>query len=398
MYDTIIIGAGPVGSYLADKLSRLGYKVLVLDKKSAPGQDVCCTGIISTDCFNLLPREIELPKKAVRSATFVSPSGKSLKLSRREVVAYVVDRVALEQILASRAAFAGADYIFNADVTDIISEARHIIVEANFGARKTEFEGQTAVITTGFGSPLPAKLGLGDIKSYVIGAQAEVDITDADDIEIYFDRRLGPGGFSWLVPIVQDRGLVGQLSYQQPKQYFRKLLTALESQNKISANGTVPDYRLIPLKSLPRTYNDRLLVVGEAAGQVKPVTGGGLYYGFICADIAVDTLKQAFMAADFSKARLASYQKRWHKTLGKEVTFGLWAHRFYRRLDNRQIESLHNLISRNGMPRFIAGLDEFPFDWHSRLILKTLGHLALSLPYLALSPLVKRKAGGPTAE
>ncbi|HEX7365414.1 MAG TPA: NAD(P)/FAD-dependent oxidoreductase, partial [Dehalococcoidia bacterium] len=326
-------------------------------------------------------------------ATFVSPSGKSLRLSRGEAVAYVVDRVALEQELVSHARSAGVHYIFNAEVAEVKPEARHVMVTSNCKGRKTEFIGETAVITTGFGSTLPAMLGLGEIKSCVIGAQAEVEISNADDVEIYFDRRLGPGGFSWLVRIGNNKGLVGQLSYRQPKQYFRKLLAALEKQGKISSPGAVPDFRLIPLKSLPRTYSDRLLVVGEAAGQVKPVTGGGLYYGFICSDIAADTLHRAFLAGDFSQSQLSSYQKQWHKMLGKEVTFGFWAHRFYRRLGNRQIESLYNLISRDGMPQFIAGLDEFPFDWHRRLIFKTLGHLALSLPDLVLSPLVKRKAG-----
>ena len=393
MYDTIIIGAGPVGSYLANKLASSGHSILVLDKKSAPGQDVCCTGIISTDCFNLLPRDMELPKKPVRSATFVSPSGKSLTLSRREVVAYVVDRVALEQVLATRAESAGAHYTFNTEVTGIRPEVSCVRITANYEGHKMEFEAETVVITTGFGSSLPARLGLGEIKNYVIGAQADVKVKHADDIEVYFDRRLGPGGFSWLVPTGQGKGLVGQLSYSQPKQYFRKLISALESRGKISANGAVPDYRLIPLRSLARTYGDRLLVVGEAAGQVKPVTGGGLYYGFICADIAGETLHKSFAVADFSKARLASYQKRWRRALGKEVTFGFWAHRFYRRLGNREIEGLHNLVSRNGMPKFISELDDFPFDWHSRLIAKMLGHLALSLPYLVLSPLWKRKAG-----
>ena len=398
MYDIVIIGAGPVGSYLTDKLARMGHKVLVLDKKSAPGHDVCCTGIISTDCFNLLPSDIELPKKPVSSATFVSPSGKSLKLSRRDVVAYVVDRVALEQVLAARAGSAGGHYLFDAEVTAIRPGVSCVRISADCGGQKTEFEAETAVITTGFGSPLPSRLGLGEIKSYVIGAQAEVGVTKADDIEVYFDRALGPAGFSWLVPVGQGRGLVGQLSYSQPKQYFQKLVSALESRGKINATGAAPDYRLIPLKSLPRTYGDRLLVVGEAAGQVKPVTGGGLYYGFICAYIAAETINQAFTLGDFSKTRLASYQKRWRRALGKEVAFGFWAHRFYRRLGNRQIESLHNLVSRNGMPKFISELDNFPFDWHSRLIAKTLGHLALSLPYLVLNTLIKRKTGTASAK
>lgn len=390
MYNTIIIGAGPVGSYLAGKLAQLGYKVLVLDKKSAAGQDVCCTGIISKDCFNLLPANINLAKRPVCSARFVAPSGKSLKLSRRDEVAYIIDRVALEQVLADHAQASSVRYLFDSDVVDIQSSTC-LQVTANCRGHKSVFEAETAVITTGFGSPLPARLGLGEISKFIIGAQAEVSVTNIDEIEIYLDRRLDPGGFSWLVPTGDNRGLVGQLTHRHPKRYFKKLLAALKAQGKIATTDVIPDYRLIPLQSLRKTYSDRLLVVGEAAGQVKPTTGGGIYYGLVCADIAADTLHRAFQAHEFSGSRLASYDKIWRSRLGKELIVGYWAHRIYRMLNNGHIERLHNFISHKGMPQFIAELDDFPFDWHSELILKTLKHLAMAIPALAIKPLIKRK-------
>ena len=391
MYSTIVIGAGPVGSYLAGKLAQLGYKVLVLDKKSAAGQDICCTGIISKDCFNLLPANINLAKRPVCSARFVAPSGKSLKLSRSDEVAYIVDRVALEQVLVDYAQASSVRYLFDSDVIDIQVSTGCLQVTANCGGHKSTFEAETAIIATGFGSPLPARLGLGEISKFVIGAQAEVSIKDIDDIEIYFDRRLDPGGFSWLVPTGDNRGLVGQLTDRHPKRYFKKLLAALKTQGKIATTEVIPDYRLIPLQSLPKTYSDRLLVVGEAAGQVKPTTGGGIYYGLVCADIAADTLHRAFQAHEFSGSRLASYEKMWRARLGKELIVGYWAHRIYRMLDNRNIERLYNFISHNGMPQFIAELDDFPFDRHSELILKMLKHLAMAVPAMAIKPLIKHK-------
>lgn len=168
-------------------------------------------------------------------------------------------------------------------------------------------------------------------------------------------------------------------------------MAALKTQGKIATTEVIPDYRLIPLQSLPKTYSDRLLVVGEAAGQIKPTTGGGIYYGLVCADIAADTLHRAFQDHEFSGSRLASYEKKWRARLGKELIVGYWAHRIYRMLDNRQIERLHNFISHNGMPQFMAELYEFPFDWHSELILKTLKHLAMGIPVLAIKTLIKRK-------
>jgi digeranylgeranylglycerophospholipid reductase len=391
LYNTVIIGAGPVGSYLARRLGELGYKVLVLDKKSGAGQDVCCTGIISKECLSLLSAEINLSGRPARSVRFVAPSGKSLKLSRRDEVAYIVDRVALEQALVTRAEAAGVRYVFGSEVIDVAHTAGAVRVTADCGGRKTLFEAEIAVIAAGFGSPLPARLGLGEIKNYVIGCQAEVGITDIEETEVYLDRRLCPGGFSWLVPVGDNRGLVGQLTYNNPKRHFKKLLATLRTKGKISANEVAPDYRLIPLRPLPKTYADRLLVVGEAAGQVKPTTGGGIYYGLICAAIAADTLHEAFESGDFSYHRLASYQKKWRSTLGKELKAGYWANRLYRMLGNSQIEGIYNLVSRNGMPQFIAGMDDFPFDWHSRLIRKTLKHMALAAPGMATRLLLKGK-------
>ena len=389
LYNTIIIGAGPVGSYLAGKLAGLGYKVLVLDKKAAAGQDVCCTGIISRDCFNLLPADLSLAKRPVCSARFLAPSGKSLKFSRNDEVAYIIDRVALEQVLADHAQAADVRYLFESEAIDIHNAEGCLQVTANCAGQKTLFEAETAVITTGFGSPLPARLGLGEIRNFVFGAQAEVSLTDVNDIEIYFDRRLAPDGFSWLVPTGDNKGLAGQLTRRQPKRYFRKLLSALKAQGKIATIEVMPAYRAIPLQSLPKTHRDRLLVVGEAAGQVKPTTGGGIYYGLICADIAADTLHEAFQLHEFSESRLASYEKRWRARLDREIKIGNLSQRFYRMLGNQQIEGLYNFISRNGMPQFIAELDDFPFDWHSDLILKTLKHLAIHIPEMAIKPLMK---------
>jgi flavin-dependent dehydrogenase len=111
----------------------------------------------------------------------------------------------------------------------------------------------------------------------------------------------------------------------------------------------------------------------------------------VCADIALDTLHQAFQVHEFSASRLASYEKRWRARLGKELGIGYWAHRIYQMLDNRQIERLFDFISHNDMPQFISELDDFSFDWHSKLILKTLKHLAISIPAQMIKPMIKHK-------
>jgi digeranylgeranylglycerophospholipid reductase len=389
LYNTIIIGAGPVGSYLAGKLAQLGYKLLVIDKKLAASQDVYCTGIISKECLNLIPIDKNLIIRQASSARFLAPSGKPLRLWRSHETAYVIDRPSLNLALADHAQKHGVRYLFGAQVTDIQAGTESLRVSAKCREQKELFEAETAIIAAGFGSPLPGKLGLGEISDFTIGAQAEVNMSDLGEIEIYLDHRLAPGGFAWLVPTRDNKGLAGLLTPQQPERHLNKLLSSLKTQAKITSTETIMGYEAIPLQPFPKTYTHRILVVGEAAGQVKPTTGGGIYYGLICADIAADILHQAFQTHDFSESRLASYQKEWRARLGKELQIGYWAHRLYKKLDNRQIELLHNFISSNGIPQFIAELDDFSFDWHSELILKAIRHLAATIPAQAIKPLIK---------
>jgi digeranylgeranylglycerophospholipid reductase len=380
MYNTIIIGAGPAGSYLAEKLAQLGYKVLVLDKKMVAGQDICCTGIVSKECLNLLAIDNSLIMRQASSARFLSPSGKPLRLWRADEVSYIIDRPALDLALASRAQASGASYLFCAHVTDIQIGADYIHVTVNHHGQNKIFKAETAVIATGFGSSLPRKVGLGKISDFMVGAQAEVDISNLDEVEVYFDQSLAPGGFAWLIPTRDGKGFAGLMTHQQPNWHLSKLLSNLKAQGKITSTKAISGYSAIPLQPLHKTYTDRILIVGEAAGQVKPTTGGGIYYGLLCAIIAADSLHQAFLANDFSKPRLASYQKKWRAKLGQELQVGYWVHRLYGKLNNQQIERLHNFISSNGIPQFIAKSDDFSFDWHSKLILNMLKHLAITIP------------------
>ncbi|MBL7210004.1 MAG: NAD(P)/FAD-dependent oxidoreductase [Dehalococcoidia bacterium] len=392
LYDTVIIGGGPAGSYLAARLAQFGYKVLVLEKKASAGQDICCTGIVGRECLDLLGIDGNLIIGQASSATFFGPSGNSLRLWRQHKVGYVIDRAALDQTLASRAQEAGVQYLFSTQATNIQMGADHLRVEADGCEQNRSFEAKTAAIATGFGSPLPEKLGLGKITDFIIGAQTEIGMSVPGEVEVYIDHTLAPGGFAWLVPARNGGGLAGLMTRQRPEEHLDKLVSNLKAQGKITSTEATPTYGVIPLRPLPRTYADRVLVVGEAAGQVKPTTGGGIYYGLLCADIAAGCLHQAFLANDFSESRLASYHKEWRARLSRELRIGHWARHLYERLGNWQIEHLHSFARNNGISQLVAETEDFSFDWHSGLILRLLRHLAVSAPVQAIGALSRRSA------
>ena len=112
-YDVIIIGAGPSGSYTAYELASLGHDVAVFEEKGAPGLNTCCTGIISTECFQSLDLGAVGILTRINSAKFFSPSGRCLRLQTENVQAYIVNRLLLDKAIASKAESRGAQYFFS---------------------------------------------------------------------------------------------------------------------------------------------------------------------------------------------------------------------------------------------------------------------------------------------
>ena len=378
MYDVIVIGGGPVGSYVAYKLAGMGYGVVVLEQKEKLGGRVCCAGIISQACVNSFAIDDSVVLNRVNSARLFSPSGRLLRLWRQETQACIVDRAAFDMAIANWAQGKGAQYVLNSPVRDIEVGDDGVRVEAARQGEKSNFEARAVVIATGFGSRLVGGLGLGKIGDFVMGAQAEVETIGVDEIEIYFGQEVAPGFFAWLVPTSPPKALVGLLSRRSPGLYLKKLISSLLAQGKIVSDEAELSQRGISLKPLAKTYSRRLVVVGDAAGQVKPTTGGGIYYGLLCADIAANNLHRALEADDLSARNLAGYEREWKKKLGRELKIGYWARKFYEHLSDKQVDRIFDIIKSNGIDEALLKKDDLSFDWHGEVILKLLGHRVLS--------------------
>ena len=378
MYDVIVIGGGPVGSYVAYKLAGMGHKVMVLERKRRIGESVCCTGIIGQECVSSFTIDDNVILRPVNSAKLFSPSGNLLRLWREEPQAYVLDRAAFDIAMANRAQGNGAEYILDSPVSNIEVEDDRVKIAAIHQKAGLSLEARGAVIATGFGSKLAERLGLGNFGDYVIGGQAEVATTGIDEVEVFFGREIAPGFFGWLVPTLPRMARVGLLSRHNPELYLRKLLASLVAQGKIITAETKLSYGGIPLKPLSRTYGERLIVVGDAAGQVKPTSGGGIYYGLLCADIAADTLHQALQRDDLSAKSLAKYEREWRRKLGRELKIGYWARKLFERLSDNQIDRIFNIIKANGIDEALLKARDLSFDWHSQAILMLLGRTVVS--------------------
>ncbi|MFC1970774.1 NAD(P)/FAD-dependent oxidoreductase [Chloroflexota bacterium] len=369
MYDVIVIGGGPAGSYAAYKLAEKGHKVLVLERKRQVGESVCCIGIIGQECVNTFAIENSIILRHVNSARLFSPSGILLNLWREKPQACILDRAAFDVSMATRAQEVGADYTLNSLAKGITIEKDGVNVEVYCQGKGTSFEARAAVVASGFGSSLCHRLGLGRFGDFTIGAQAEVKTSELDELEVYFGD-MAPGFFAWLVPTTPTMARAGLMSREKPGPYLRKWLAHLASQGRIASAEAEISYGGIPLKPLPRTYSERLLVIGDAAGQVKPISGGGIYYGLLAADIAVKTMHQALEDGDLSAKRLAQYERGWRKKLWRELKIDYWARRLFEHLSDRKIDRIFEIVKANGIDIALLGAEDLSFDWHSKTILR----------------------------
>ena len=383
-----------MGNYVAYKLAGMVHEVVVMEKHKQLGERICCTGIISQECINSFSIDEDVILRQVNSAKLFSPLGKLINLWREETQAYIVDRSAFDVAIAVRAQSKGAAYLTNSLVTNLQVRDDRVKVEVTHQDERTYHEARTVVIASGFGSTLIEKLGLDRVGDFVIGAQAEVEAIGIDEVEIYFGQEIAPGFFAWLVPTSPPKALVGLLSRHSPGLYLRRLLSSLRAQGKIASDEAGPCYGGIPLKPLTRTYGERFLVVGDAAGQVKPTTGGGIYYGLLCANIAADTLHQALRDDNLSSRNLANYEQEWLKKLRREVEIGYHARKLYERLSDKQVDRIFNIIISNGIDHALLEAKDLSFDWHGEAVMRLIRHNVVSKALQAMKfPFLFRRQG-----
>ncbi|MBI2866570.1 MAG: NAD(P)/FAD-dependent oxidoreductase [Chloroflexi bacterium] len=388
MDDCLVVGAGPAGSHLAYLLARQGHRVTVLEQQDRVGKGSRCTGVLGAECLERFPAAKEAVVRESPSATFYSPQGQALTVHQRPTPAWVVDRNLLDTALALQAETAGARYLLGTRASDLEVTTDGVTALVQKGGESQLLRAKVVVIANGFASALPQKVGMGKLPDVVMGAQAEVLLAGSAGVEVYLGQDLAPGFFAWLVPTYPGRAWLGLFSRSQPKTYLGRLLQQLWEQGRLASPQAGMSHWGIPLRPRPHTCSLRALVVGDAAGQVKPTTGGGIYYGLLCAELAADTLHQSLVEEDLSAARLKQYEKRWKALIGRELQVGYYARRLYERLSDSQIERLFSALQGNGLHHSLLQAQDFSFDWHASFILRAMGQAALRSPLRALGSLI----------
>lgn len=394
MQDVIVVGAGPAGNNAALSLASNGYGVTVIDSRENIG-DKLCTGLVGEECFRRYPIDPSLVYREINSASVISPSSEVVRFETPTTVARVVDRVAYVSSFADKAVDAGADYLIGSRVVSLEQHPDRVTVVTDGSSDSNTFEARALVLAAGFGSQLNRQLGLGEPSDYVVGTQALVKTEGVEEVEVYLGRDVAPGFFAWLVPTKPGYALAGLLVRKNAKEWFSNFISARQAEGKIIETADKPICWGIPLRPLKKTYTDRVLVVGDAAGQVKPTTGGGIFYSLLASEIASGALQQALSEDRLSANQLGAYQKEWKNLLSNELEVGYSARRAFEFLGDSHINSLINQASTNGFGAELAASPDVSFDWHSSMIGKIMGHPTLGGVLKLVNPLLARMAKVP---
>ena len=391
LHDVIVIGAGPAGNIAAFNLSTAGHRVLVLDSRRNIG-DKLCTGIIGVECAERFPPDDEHVISEAKSATLVSPVGKRHRIVRDTTQALIIDRVAYVGTLARRAMEAGAEYELGPRVANVeVSNEGVSVLTAGDGGQG-RYRADMVIIASGFGTPLLKMVGLqnGRHRDYMVGSQAEVEVDGVEDTEVYLGREIAPGSFGWLVPVSDSSALIGIVARGGLNGHMGRFISSLQGSGRVRDVIKEPSRWGVPLRPLSKTFRDRVLVVGDAAGLVKPTTGGGIYYALLSGEIAASTAGEALAAGDFSARRLKGYETKWRATFGRDLRIGYGARLLYEAMGDRQLERLLSAFASPDVQSDLIDSREFSFDWHGRVILKTLRHRDLRPLIESFGPIVAR--------
>lgn len=373
MHDVVLIGAGPAGLHAARLLGERALDVVVLEEHEAVGRPVHCTGILAAAAFD----EFDLPTAAIlnplETARFTSPGGRTVSYRSPTIEAVVVDRAAFDAHLAARAVAAGARLRCRTRVRGVHIAADGVTVDVDRGQ---PVRARACVLACGARYALHRTLGLDRPGLLLHTAQAELPAAHPGDVELYFGSAIAPKGFAWAVPVTRgDRSYarIGVMCDGPAADYFARMVRRVAATWGLDDRVVAaPRLKALPLTAAARTYGDRLLVVGDAAGIVKPTTGGGIYYSLSSAALAAGILADALRGDDLGAAALSVYERRWRELFETELTTQLELRNIAQRMSDEDIDDLFALAQTDGIRSLVQRTATF--NRHRALILALLQH------------------------
>jgi len=379
-FDVAVVGAGPAGCMTAKYAAKAKARTILLEEHAVVGWPVQCAGLLGSEALaesELAPGSFLL--RSLRGASIVSPGGCILDFKARSCKAWVVDRRLFDRAMAAQAVREGA-------VLRLCSSVRGILQDRAGSTLHLEGCGSiraTVVVSAeGVQAKLARQAGIPRSQMILSGAQVEVPfaVQDPEKVEVHLGQ--APGLFAWVIPVDESRTRIGLAARDRGCERLRAFLKKPGIAEKLRGSPVAINVGGLPLGPAASTAVHGLLAVGDAAGQVKPTSGGGIFPGLVAAKIAGGVAAAASLESDPSARRLAEYDRLWRTIIGRELETGMRLHRFLERMSPDEIDDTVSYMA--SRPRLIRAIEEFgDIDRPSRLMARILLNLDLDAIRLA---------------
>ncbi len=361
MKDAIIVGSGPSGSYLSYLLSSKGYDVLNLEEHPEIGRPADCTGVVTGRVFKYV-RSKSIANR-VSGANIFFPDADPMHIQKADET-IVIYRDAFDKDVSSMAIDAGTQVSLNSRVTKAKVSASHaeVTYRENGNLRSEQArvvvgaDGANSVVRKDIYAEKPKRI----VSTYQVDSAFRMD--DQDSVSVYLGSRTSKGFFAWAVPTGNISRIGTGTIGSGARSYYDALSEYFPMDRVVGVNGAP-----IPIAYLRRTFSHRSLLVGDAGGIVKPLTGGGIYTGIVSAKHAARALDQAFQKEDYSAGFLSRYQKYWKSEIGRELWLDGIVQRFFASLSDRGLKAVYNVLSSKSVKDTINEVGDI--DYPSKLVL-----------------------------
>lgn len=365
-FDAVIVGAGPVGSTIAYYLCSSGLNVSIVDKKKHIGYPLQCAGILSNHIFdtNELPGDVILNE--VKGA-FLHTQNQVLNVKKDESVAYVIDRVAYDEFLLDRAIESGSEFI-NQKAIGVDSENG-----ITYLSNGHEIKSKVIIGCDGYNSLLSRSMA--NSQKAFSASQMLVKIDDEnmesfrnsnENVEDYVDTYLLSDilpGFLWVIPLSENNYRIGLFSNHNHKTQNEILRNFLDSNFE---HEIVEKYKgFIPVfDEGNKLVENRLILIGDSAGQVKPTSGGGLLISFDACRMASEYVIKAIGNGDMSI--LNGYEQEFRNKYLKEFSYQFKVQKTLGLLSDDDLDYLFSKLRQNDCEKLICEYGDM--DVQSKLV------------------------------